>query len=208
MERRTKLLLLILLGLLLLLIGLYFLLSPFLRQRGGLAPPAPTPTAPFVPTPSRPTPGGPVPVPTATGTVTAPTVSGEQRALENRARSAVERIGSGSSRDGFLGYQDVLTEMTEAGRVALLAEQQRMREAHPATGPAYGITTRGVSSALTQGKVGDQTLVVKVEAIQSVDAGNPRAPVDMKGKRIDVTFQRQGEGSYLIEKLEWSDLPL
>lgn len=208
MERRTKLLLLILIGLLLLLIGLYFLLSPFLRQRGGLAPPAPTPTAPYVPTPSQPTPGGPVPVPTATGTAVAPSVSAEQRVLENRARAAVERIGSGSSRDGFLGYQDVLTEMTEAGRTALLAEQQRMREAHPASGPMYGITTRGVSSALSQGKIGDQSLVVRVEAIQSVDAGNPRAPVEMKGKRVDVTFLRQGNGSYLIEKLEWSDLPL
>ena len=209
MQKRTKLALLILIGLLLLLIGLYFLLSPYLESRRTAQPPAlPGSAQPFSLGGRGATStgqGGASPI--STGTVSAPVPNG-QRVVENSARTVVERVGSGTSGNGFLGYRDALTSMTANGQAALLAEQQRMQEEHPATGPAFGISTRVASSNLTQGQAGDARLIVTVQAVQAQDAGLPSQPVKVMGKQILVTFIRQADGGYLADSLVWSDIEL
>jgi hypothetical protein len=205
MQRRTQLAIIILIGLLLLALGLYLVLTPILSQ---LTPAAQPPALPSQVTPSvtKPILSAPIPSTTTTQPAATPTQN-IQRALENSARAAVERIGSGSSFDGFLGYQDAMSGMTAAGQTALLAQQQAMKAAHPATGLSYGISTRAASSNLSQGSVGDASLVVTVEAIQTTDSGTA-VQGTMKGKKIDVTFAKQADGSYLIDSLAWSDLAL
>lgn len=210
MQKRTQLALLILLGLLLLLLGLYFLLSPYLESRRTAQPPAlPGSALPFSVGGRGTTPAGQGGVsPIATGTGAAPAVPNGQRVVENSARTVVERVGSGTSGNGFLGYRDALTSMTANGQAALLAEQQRMQEEHPATGTAFGISTRVASSNLTQGQAGDARLIVTVQAVQTQDAGLPSQPVKVLGKQILVTFIRQSDGGYLADSLVWSDIEL
>lgn len=208
MSKRTKLLLIILIALLLLAFGVWIFLQPILKERQTQQPPAlPTNVVPYTPPGS----GGGATAPTTPTTPQTPPPTTEENQtliLENRARATVERVGSGVNSDGFLGYQDVLTEMTASGRAALLAEQKEMQRLHPATGPTYGISTRVVSSDLQDGSIGDTKLVVRVEAIQRIDAGDPSKPVQVKEKQVLVTFVKQGDDSYLIDKLEWSDLVL
>ena len=210
MERRTKLLLIILLGLLLLLLGLYFLLSPFLAQRQAQAPAGAKPATPLVTATGGKANTGGQPPTIGNAPVTAGTapVNCDLRTLENRARSAVERIGSGTSGDGFLGYDDALLQLTDAGRAALLAEQAKLRQDHPAAGPTYGLSTRAISAKATEGAMGDASIMVQVQAIQRIDAGVPNQPVATQGKSVKVTFQKQADGSYLIDSLVWEDVKL
>lgn len=205
MSRRTKLALIILVAVLLLALGLYLILSQLLGTPPGAAPAAPTPTAPYIApsVPAAPASGG-----TTTGTSPVAAVSDAIRLLENRSRSVVERIGSGASTNGFLGYQDVLVEFTPAGRDALLAEQRALQTAHPVTGPAYGISTRAAAARASSGASGDARIVLTVEAVQNIDAGDPSRPTERIAKRADVTFVRQADGGYLIDRLVWSDLQL
>lgn len=201
MEKRTKLAIVILVGLLLLLLGLYIFLSPILEERRALQPPPlPSSVTPVItPTPKPPT---PAPQPTPAAPVT-PETNG-LKILENRARNVVERIGSGTSENGFLGYQDALLDATSAGQAALKAEQSRMQAAHPANGPLYTISTRAITSNATKGAFGDATIVFTVDAIQTVNGGT--ASQTTLTKRITVTFAKQSDGSYLVDAAEWSDL--
>lgn len=204
MQKRTKLALIIIAGLLLLLLGVYLLLSPYLAQRKASAPPAPTSNIPYVAGPK-------VAVPASTSTpVVAPLSSADLqlRVIEDRAKATVERIGSGSSESGFLGTQDVIADMTPNGAAEIIAAQQLLQKAHPASGPAFGISTRAVSSKAESGKIGDATIIVSVDAIQYEDAGTPSKPTKTQAKRIKATFQRQSSGGYLIDHLEWADLAL
>jgi len=212
MQRRTKLALLILIGLLLLLLGLYLILSPFLARKATTAPgqeySVPTAAAPAKPKAAaqKYVSGAP---PTSTPAATAnPATADVQRSLENRAGASVERMGSGSSQTGFQGYGDVMLDATDSFKTELVKEQQTMVQAHPPTGPLYGLSTRAVASHLTQGKPGDDKVQVTVQAIQTQDTGNPRIPSGKSGKQVVVTFARQSDGSYLIDGMQWSDLKL
>ncbi len=202
MERRTKLGLLILFALLLLGLGLYLIFQPFISERFGSAPAAPNQAVPYIP-PSLPV----IPTEGTTGGVTTP-VPDDLRALENRSRTVVERIGSGTSGNGFLGYQDVLTQFTSNGRASILAEQKTLQEQHPASGASYGISTRAAAARLASGASGAEQIVILVEAVQVIDAGDPSKPQSSVGKRADLTFVRQPDGQYLIESIAWSDLEL
>jgi hypothetical protein len=204
MSRRTKILLLILVSFLLLLLGLYLLFQPFLPNSigGGRAPAAPTPTAPYIP-PSLPV----IPTTGTSAGVTTP-IPDDLRVLQNQSRIVIERIGSGTSENGFLGYQDVLTQFTANGRTALLAEQRAMQEAHPATGKIYGISTHAAAARLSSGSSGSNEVVIIVEAVQGIDAGDPAHPTSTIAKRADLTFVRQSNGSYLVDRIVWSDLDL
>lgn len=205
MQKRTKLFLILLIALLLLAVGIWFFIQPLLTERRAKQPPAlPTNVVPYAPQGQAP------PQEAPSTAVQAPPTPAENQGLllEHRARAAVERIGSGASADGFLGYADVISDATANGRAALLAEQQAMQRQHPASGPTYGISTRALSSRRIEGAVGDATLVMHVEAIQRVDAGDPSHPLQIKGKRILVTFVKQSDETYRIEKLVWSDVAL
>lgn len=207
MQKRTKLALVILIALLLLGFGLYLLLGPYVRERKSAQPPQlPNAVQPFVP-------GAPVDnTGVLPGGVTTSAVAGAQtneaRVLEYQARAIVERVGSGSSADGFLGYHDALLDATANGRASFQAEQRRMQQAHPATGPVYGISTRGVAAHVTEGKMGDAQVGVTVDAIQTIDAGVPREPTSIQAKQILVRFIQQADGSYLVDSLTWSDISL
>ncbi|MBI5654458.1 hypothetical protein HZC53_02275 [Candidatus Uhrbacteria bacterium] len=213
MSKRTKLALVILIALLLLLVGLYLILWPLLK-------PAPAPatgeeysvTTQVQPAQPKPTNGQATSGEPVTGLPSAPTrepsVDEILRGLENRARAAVERVGSGSSQTGFLGYADAKLDSTSGFSAKLMQEQEAMVAAHPASGPIYGISTRAASSNIADGKPGDDSLIATVQAVQTIDAGNPRQPTSTGGKQIIVTFAKQSDGSYLIDNMEWSDLAL
>lgn len=213
MSKRTKLALLILIALLLLALGLYLIFSQLFQpaavtDTGGET----SITQPIKPAQTKPTNGQAVSGQPVTGTQEVvnrqPTAAEILRGLENRARNAVERVGSGSSQTGFLGYADAMLDSTESYKTVLTKLQQDMVSLHPATGPAYGISTRGASSHIDNGQPGDDKLVATVQAVQTYDAGNPRQPTGQGGKKIVVTFARQSDGSYLIDGMEWSDLAL
>ncbi|MFH1621249.1 MAG: hypothetical protein ABIB04_04150 [Patescibacteria group bacterium] len=208
MQKRTQLILLILAALILLAIGLYFLLTPFLAGQQAASPAAPQATTPYVTGQggTAGTPGTEPPVyisPTSTEGVK---IKGENT-LENKARNIVERIGSGVSTDGFLGYTDVLGDVTANGRSRLLSEQEAMKTEHPATGAFYGISTRAASARLTEGIFGDQKVTYTVDAIQRVDMGSV-AGAPSKAKSIEVTFLKQADDTYLVDSLVWSDIDL
>lgn len=212
MSKRTKLALLILIALLLLLVGLYLILWPLLKPAAPATGeeysiPSQVQTAQPKPTNGQATSGEPV-----TGLPSTPTrepsIDEILRGLENRARAAVERVGSGSSQTGFLGYTDAKLDSTSSFSAKLMQEQDAMVAAHPASGPIYGISTRAASSHIADGKPGDDSLVATVQAVQTIDAGNPRQPTSTGGKQIIVTFAKQSDGSYLIDDMEWSDLTL
>jgi len=196
MEKRTKLAILIIVALLLVLLGLYLLLRPFVPA---LQPPGlPSAVKPYVPPPTSAS-------ATATGTGISAPVSDVLLALMNEAKATVERVGSGVNTNGFEGYADVLLQMTANGQIAMKAEQQKMQSAHAPTGPLFGISTRAVSASVVSGAAGDATIVISVDAIQRQDAGNPNTPTSVKGKRVSVTFQKQADGSYLIDSVVWTD---
>ncbi len=209
MQKRTKLAIVLLIGLILLAIGLYFFFSPYLENRQAAQPPAlPASTTPTFPKPAN----KPVVVPaTPSGTPT-PVADlsdvAKLRMLENKARTVVERVGSGSNNTGFLGYEDVALDFTSAGQAVLKAEQAKLVAEHPARAASFGISTRVVSSHIRDAKWGDASILATVQAIQSEDAGNARIPTKSLGKKIEVTFLKQADGLYLIESLTWTELPL
>ncbi len=209
MQKRTKLALLILIGLLLLFVGVVIFIAPVLEQRRqrppqppALSKPVRPATAPNVPPTASAVSNGIIPI-------VAPSPEENQaRLLENRARTIVERMGSGSSETGFLGYVDVVSDMTNTGAAAVLAERRELQQQHPVTGPRFGLSTRAVASHITEGKSGEAKLTVIVEAIQQQDAGNPARPDKAVAQRVHVTFVKQAQGGYLIDKVVWEDVEL
>ena len=202
MSKRTKLILVIVIGLLLLMLGVWFLLQPLLKKAPVTQPAAlPSKTTPYVP-PGKPTPIGVV---SSTLPVITPPTDVQLGILENQARITVERIGSGVSDDGFVQYQDVLSSFTSSGQTKILTQQKTLQQQHPASGPAYGMTTRAISSHVTSGKTGDAAITANVEAIQYVDNGNPAKPLQNLPKLVVVTFEKQSNGSYLISDMVWTD---
>ena len=206
MQKRTKLIILIIVGLLLLLLGLWIFLSPILKQRALQQPSAPTQGTPYMPQPGQknPTQG----TPQASGTSTAPAPVDAMKELQNKAKSLAERIGSGSSQTGFLGYQDAMLDMTPNGRAALQKAQTTLQQEHPAKGGLYTITTRAVSSKVTKGKIGDAQIVISIETVQTENAGLAGVTPKGSAKRADVTFVKQTDGSYAADAVAWSDIQL
>lgn len=209
MQKRTKLFLLILFCLVLFVSGVLVFLSPLLEQRRDRPQP---PALPAIVKPgAQPVPSNVVPPEEraeGVSIVLSSKEANQSRALENRARLVVERIGSGSSESGFLGYGDTLSELTSAGTVALLAQQRQLQQRYPSTGPRVGFSTRAAASRLTEGKIGDAKIVVTVEAIQQQDDGNPSQPKRASAKRVIITFVKQSNGGYLIDGVTWEDVAL
>lgn len=200
MDRRTKLLILILVAIALLGLGIWILLKPFLGQETIVQPPS-LPSA-IAPTTTLPT---PTPQP-ATGVAATPKLSADIKNLQDAAGVFVSRIGSGSYRDGFRGYNDVLLNSTPEYRVVLLADQKQLQQAHPMTGPAYGITTRTVSVDARSAVAGADTVTFIVQAQQAEDTGNPGQPTKIQYKEATVTFQKQADKSYLLSTIVWKDI--
>lgn len=202
MSKRTKLILLIIFVLCLFGIGIYFLIQPILENRTVEQPPSlPSSATPALPkTKPRPAPGE---VSTSTVPQVVLDTSARLRMLETKAMTVTERVYSGSNSDGFTGYEDVAADFSPAGSNWLRSEQLTMRNAHPANGPAYGISARSVSSKLdTEAKWGDPQIVVTVQAILRQDGGGQSA------KKIVWRFEKQADDTYLLSAPTVSDLPL
>ncbi|MBI4139315.1 hypothetical protein HY479_04185 [Candidatus Uhrbacteria bacterium] len=198
MEKRTKLILLIIGALILLLIGLWILFQPFLPKLLPAQPPG---------LPGAVSPGGAPPVQTPlTGKPT--TIPQDIKQLEDLAAAIVSRVGSGSSANGFQGYDDVLINATPVFRETLRSRQQEMQRAHPANGPAYGIVTRVVSIDSRAAVSGADIIPFTVQAQQAEDAGNPAQPTRVSYTEVTVTFEKQSDGTYLLDNLEWKDIQL
>jgi hypothetical protein len=200
MEKRTKLAILVLIGLLLILLGLYFFFSPYLAERAAKQPPKVNQGTPLIQ-------GGQQPYQATTTGLTPKATANPLASIEYRAGAIVERIGSGSSETAFLGYQDATSDMTPSGQATLRSAQAAMVKAHPASGTPYSMTTRVVASHATQGASGDAEIEVTVQAIQSVREGISGTATN-SGKKIIVTFLKQSNGSYLVDSLVWSDIEL
>jgi hypothetical protein len=187
-------------------LGAYLVLAPYFKERAAqkaAQPPAlPTGVTPVVPGPR----GG---SPTGTSVLPPPTAAELQNlTLEQQARSFAERIGSGASTDGFLGYDDAFLMATAKGREALRAAQAKMREAHPAAGTRYGISTRSVAARVIKGTVGQNQVVVEVDAVERIDAAATGGVASATGKRLTITFVKQANSSYLVDAFTSQDLKL
>ncbi len=196
MEKRNKLILLIIAALILLAIGIWILLKPFLGT------PEQPPSLPTGVTPS----GAQPTIPTVGIT---PTVTPQDvKELEDLASAIVARVGSGSSMNGFKGYEDVLINATQSFRRKLISEQQALQKLHPVSGPAFGIVTRVVAVDGRSAVSGADVISFTVQAQQAEDAGNPASPTKVSYKEVTVTFVKQMEGGYLLDNLSWKDIEL
>ncbi|MEK7115958.1 MAG: hypothetical protein AAB879_01025 [Patescibacteria group bacterium] len=210
MNKRQKLGLIIFAGIVLFGIGAYVFLTPILEERKAAQPPKlPREVTPVGPT--QPATSGEVPkpsVPVAASTLTMPASdTAKLRALENRSRIVVARVGSGVSSDGFLGYADVEEFFTAHGLAALRIERAVLQKQHPPTAPLYGLSTSAVSSNIS-GNDGDAALVATVDAIQRIDSGDPSKSSLTSGKRVTLTFVKQSDRTYLIDRMQWGDISL
>ncbi len=210
MEKRTKLAILILIVLLLLGVGLYLLLTPFFQQQptDQTVPETTTTLQPSASLPSTPSqPSGQTETTTPVAPATPPPID-PMKVLENKARTSVERIGSGSNQNGFLGYSDAMLDASLTFKEELQQEQASMVAAHPLSSGPYGISTRSISVKLTEGSIGDSKIVFTVEAIQNIDNGNPSTPVSTMAKKVTVTFVQATGNDYLLDEMVWEDKSL
>lgn len=136
---------------------------------------------------------------TSTG-ASAGKVSSIQDALR-KAASVVSRIGSGTNQDGFLGYNDAMTDGTLNFNAYLAGEQKRLVDEHPITGGLYGITTRVVATNVVSGTEGSETIVVKVQSQKVEDAGDRAKPTGVSYQESTVTLLRQSDGMYSVEAM-------
>jgi len=120
----------------------------------------------------------------------------------NKASSVVARIGSGTSQDGFLGYEDVMLDGTAKFQAYLQSEQLRMMQAHPVAGDLYGVTTRVISSKILDGENGSNEIVVVLQAQKAEDSGNRAKPNNVIYEKYTVTLLRQTDGDYLIDFIQ------
>lgn len=200
MEKRNKLIILIFFAAIILAIGLYILLKPFF-------PPTTTEQPPELPEQVVPV-TRPVTLPPTREEISVTALPQDLKELQDIASAFVARIGSGSSGSGFKGYEDVLINATPKLQAQLLDEQAAMQKAHPAAGPPFGITTRVISNKASSAVLGAASATFVVSMQQAEDAGNPGAPTAVKYKEATVVFQKQADGTYLIDGLTWKDLEL
>ena len=81
-----------------------------------------------------------------------------------------------------------------------------MRQAHPASGPAYGIVTRVVSTNAGQSVANVDTVVITVQVQQAENAGDPSRPTAISYKQATVSFERQSDQTYLLNGIVWKDI--
>lgn len=198
MEKRTKLGLLILLALAVLAFGIWYLFQPIIKQVQQ------PPTLPNEVTPSKDLPASSTQqIPVGSGGTVVPQ---DVKQLQDLAKSFIARSGSGSSSDGFSGYDDVALSATLTERAALEKEQSDLQAAHPASGPLYGITTRVVSVTTVSGESGAAQMSFNLQTQRVEDAGNPSKPTSVTYKQATVTFERQPDGTYLVSNVVWTDI--
>lgn len=199
MEKRTQLGLLILVALAILAFAIWFLFQPVFKtvQQPPEVPSQVTPST-NVPaassTPQIPVGGGAAAVPQ------------DVKQLQELAKKFVTRVGSGSSSDGFTGYDDVMVNATASERTKLETEQAALIALHPARGPLYGMTTRFISIVTLSADAGAATMSFRLQTQFIQDAGNPDQPTSVTYREATVTFERQPDGTYLVSDVVWKDI--
>ncbi|MDD2785891.1 MAG: hypothetical protein PHS79_03290 [Patescibacteria group bacterium] len=136
---------------------------------------------------------------TSTGALTGE-VSSIQDSLR-KAGSVVSRMGSGTNQDGFLGYNDAMSDGTVSFRSYLTNEQRRLVEGHPLSAGLYGMTTRVVASSVVSGTEGAASIVVKVQSQKVEDAGDRSKPTNVSYEESTVTLLKQTDGAYLVDAM-------
>ncbi len=204
-QRRNIAIALIIIGLIALGFGLWLLIGMFFPNVTGNEPNLPQAGNNLTITPgNKPEPrtiAAPVLVQGTSTPDSKPIQSSDMREAVNQASDAVARMGSGSSQTGFLGYEDVMLVSTERFSQFAKSEQSRIRTEHPATGPAYGVTTRVVSSKLVEGSEGSAKAVVELQAQRTEDAGDRGKPTAVNYYKYTVTLVRQTSGAYFIDEV-------
>lgn len=118
-----------------------------------------------------------------------------------RAESVVSRMGSGTSQDGFLGYEDAMQDGTPDFQNYLSRELAALKSLHPSTGTLYGITTRVISSKILSGKQGDDEIMVLVQTQKVEDSGDRAKPTNVVYEDATVTLLKQSNGTYLVSRI-------
>lgn len=193
LDRRRSAILLIVLGLALLGFGIWIIVSMFIKGPS---------TQPVENTTYRKPEPRTIALPVkVTGTSTTPvTQTSDERDALNKAAAVVSRMGSGTSADGFLGYSDVMIDGTESFKAQMASEQKSLQRAHAASGPLFGITTRVISSDISQGKNGDTHFVVTIKAQRTEDGGDRGQPTRVAYIEYSVSLVKQG-GSLLVDSV-------
>lgn len=117
----------------------------------------------------------------------------------NLAADTVARIGSGTSQNGFLGYEDAMSAATPKMRSYLASKQLEMQQFHPKDGELHGITTRVIASKVLEGGNGDNTIIIEIQTQKAVDNGDRAKPVEVIYEKHEVTLVRQEGGKYLVD---------
>lgn len=201
MERRNKLVLLILLALALLIFGVWYLLQPILENSESDAKNTPPPLVQEPKNLADSVPKTPEEIAIDEG-------QKDLRKVQSLAGIVVSRIGSGASGEGFRGYEDVLINATASYRKVLLEEQAAMQALHPATGPSFGVVTRVVAIKIAKADPNASSVSYVVQVQQAEDAGDPNAPTKVYYKDVTVTFEKQPDKSYLLNGLVWKNIEL
>lgn len=201
MQKRTRLAIVLLVGIALFLLGVWIFLSPLMQARQAAQPPGLPENANGLEseTPTRPreAPVPPMPAPEAK-----PTAESGMLALQNRARSLTERMGTGTADNGFLGYQDIVIDATANGRLALAAARKAMQVAHP-PGTPYGQTAKAVTAKTESGGFGQATISILMDVYVAENAGVPGQVTATSPHQVTMTFAKQVDGAYLIDGFTW-----
>ncbi len=201
MQRRTKLAIVILAGILLLLLGLWLFLQPLLQNRSAAQPPElpanPTAREPETGTRQREAPIPPTPAPEAK-----PTAQSGILALQNHARELTSRILTGTADNGFAGFQDAIIDATVNGRAALSAGRKTLQAQHP-PGTPYGQTAKAVTATVDSGAYGGASIVISMDVYAAENAGTPGIVTKTSTYKATMTFAKQGDGTYLMEDFTW-----
>ncbi len=199
MQKRTKFAIVLLIGLILLALGLWLLLSPLLHQQNTLQPPPLPPSNPAEEGFGKRTYEAPIVIP---ATSSKPTVSSGMLALQNFARGLAERMGTGTSGNGFLGYEDVKIDATSNGRIALQAARKNMQTLHPAS-IVFGVTSKAVTAKTDSGVYGDDSITISMDVLTAEDAGKPELITKTIQSIIVMKMSKQDNGSYLLDSFTW-----
>ncbi len=182
MDRRTKLILLIIGSVLLLGAILWFVVWPLLQPvlpHFAAQPPAHQNAYPTGNVPGK-TPGGTSASGTAPGEFTYETYQANPdiatiNEMKRRAGILAERAESGSSSDGFTNYADAGLNATKKLQSVLSATADAMRKAHPAAGPLYlTIASRLIEIPENDMKITKNAFTVRVQLQVDVHDGDKR----------------------------------
>lgn len=125
---------------------------------------------------------------------------------QNLASDTIARIGSGTSQNGFLGYEDAMNAATPKLQAYLQSEQLRMQNEHPPEGELYGVTTRVIAADVIRGENGSDEIKVELQTQKAIDKGNRAEPVEVIYEKHVVTLLRQPTGEYLVDYITTEEL--